>query len=176
MQLIDVRQFGALARFYMLLAELVCETLFSCVVVEGTDVHLVTTHPIAFNPLILVGMVQPLDCRVAFVAFKAARAVLPPLAVLKGLAVLRRILEQVWRSAEIARVMRVYATLGVMAILFCWTPTCFIEKHEEDVALLTSVDLIQFLIEIAELEQTFGHVVILDALVLKIAVHRLDKL
>lgn len=119
--------------------------------VEGTDVHLVTTHPIAFDPLILVRMVQPLDCRVAFVAFKATRAVFPPLTVLEGLAVLRRILEQVWRSAEIARVMRVYATLGIMAILFCWTPTCFVEEHKEDVALLARVYFIQFLIETSEL-------------------------
>ena len=144
--------------------------------VEGTDVHLVTTHPIAFDPLILVRMVQPLDCRVALVTFKAARAVFPPLAVLEGLAVLRRILEQVWWTAEIARVMRIYATLGIMAILFCWTPTCFVEEHKEDVAFLASVDLIQFLIETSKLEQTLGHEVILDALVLKIAVHRLDKL
>ena len=66
----------------MLFAELVRETFFSCIVIEGTDVHLVTTHSIALNPLILVRMVQPLDRRVAFVAFKTARAVLPPLTVL----------------------------------------------------------------------------------------------
>ena len=160
----------------MLLAELVRKTLFSCIVVEGADVHLVTTHPITFDPLIFVRMVQPLDCRVAFVAFKAARAVFPSFAVLKGLAVLRCILEQVWRPAEIARVMRIYATLGIMAILFCWTPTCFVEEHKEDVAFLASVDLIQFLIETSKLEQTLGHEVILYALVLKIAIHRLDKL
>ena len=63
-----------------------------------------------------------------------------------------------------------------MAILFCWTPTCFVEEHKEDVAFLASIDLIQFLIETSKLEQTLGHEVILDALVLKIAVHRLDKL
>ena len=160
----------------MLFAELVRETFFSCIVIEGTDVHLVTTHSIALNPLILVRMVQPLDRRVAFVAFKSARAVLPSLTILQRLTVLRRILEQVWRASKITRVMRIYATLGVMAVFFCWTPTRFVEEHEEDVALLASVDLIQFLVETGELKQTLGHKVILDALVLKIAVHRLDKL
>ena len=61
-----------------------------------------------------------------------------------------------------------------MAIFFSWTPTGLVEEHEKDVSLLLSVDLVQFLIERAELEQAGGHEVILDALVLKVAVHGFD--
>ena len=62
-----------------------------------------------------------------------------------------------------------------MAILFSWAPAGFVEEHEKDVSLFLSVDLVQFLIERAEQEQAGGHEVILDALVLKVAVHCLDK-
>ena len=95
----------------MLLAELVCKTLFSRIVVESTDVHLVTAHPVAFYPLIFVRMIQPLDRCVAFVALKTAWTVLPSLAILKGLAVLRRIFKQVWWSAKITRMVCIYAAL-----------------------------------------------------------------
>ena len=141
--------------------------------VEGTDVHLVTTHPIAFDPLILVRMVQPLDCRVALVTFKAARAVFPPLAVLEGLAVLRRILEQVWWTAEIARVMRIYATLGIMAILFCWTPTCFVVEHKENIPLFFVIKINEVFFEETECQQTIWNEIIFDTFILEVFVDSL---
>ena len=111
MQLIDVGKFSALARFDVLLAELVRKTLFSGIVVEGADIHLVAAHPVALNPLVFIGMVQSFDRCVAFVALKTTWTVFPPLAILKGLAVLRRIFKQVWWSTEITSMVRKYATL-----------------------------------------------------------------
>ena len=63
-----------------------------------------------------------------------------------------------------------------MAVLFCWTPAGFVEEHVEDVALLPCINLIQFLVQTAELEKTLRHKVILNALVLKVAVHCLNQL
>ena len=111
MQRRDVGQFGALARLDVLLAELVSEALLPCVVVEGADVHLVAAHPIALNALVLVRVVKPLNSRVTLVALNTTLTVLPAFAVLKSLTVLRRVLEQTRRSTEIARVVRINATL-----------------------------------------------------------------
>ena len=63
-----------------------------------------------------------------------------------------------------------------MTILFGWAPARFVEKHEENVALFFRINLVQSLIQTVELEEALGHEVILDALVLKVAVHRLYKL
>jgi len=94
----------------VLLAEFVRETLLSRVVIKGTDLHLVTTHTVTLDPLVLVGVVEPLDRGVALGALEALWTVLPPLRTLQGLAVFWRILEQVWRSTEIACVVRIDAT------------------------------------------------------------------
>ena len=111
MQLVDVGKFCALTRFDVLLAELVSETLFPSIVIEGTDIHFVAAHTVALNPLVLIRMVQPLNRCVAFVALKTTWTVFPPFAVLESFAVLWRVFKQVRRSTEITRMVRIYATL-----------------------------------------------------------------
>ena len=73
-------------------------------------------------------------------------AVVPPHTILKRVTILGGILEQVRRSSKVTCMMRVNATLRIVTILFRWTPACFIEKHEEYVALLFHINLIQSLI------------------------------
>lgn len=160
----------------MLLAKLMREALLPRVMIEGTDLHLITTHAVALDSLVLVRMVEPLDSGVALGTLDAPRAVLPPFTALECLTVLRRILEQVWRSAEVTRVMRVDATFRVVTILFRRAPARFVEEHEENVSLLLRVNLIESLIEAVELEKALRHEVILDALVLEVAIHCLDEL
>ena len=63
-----------------------------------------------------------------------------------------------------------------MAVLFCLAPTRLVIEHIEDVALFSLVDLIEALVQVAEFQQTRRHEVILDALVLKIAIHGLYEL
>ncbi len=62
-----------------------------------------------------------------------------------------------------------------MAVFLCWTPTRFVVKHEEYVALFLCVDIVQLLVQIAELQETRGHEVIFDALILEVSVHSLDE-
>ena len=61
-----------------------------------------------------------------------------------------------------------------MAVLLRLAPTRLIVKHVEDVALLSLINLIQSLVQVAEFEQTWWYKVIFDALVLKVTIHRLD--
>ena len=69
MEWVDVGQFHALTRLHVLFAQFVREALFSCIVVEGTNVHLITTRSVTLDALVLLWMVQPLDRGVALVAF-----------------------------------------------------------------------------------------------------------
>ena len=174
MQAINAGLFSILARFYMLLIQLEGLLLLPSIVREGTNVHLVAAHSVALYALILVGVVESLDCSVAFVALEAPGAMLPPRPILKSLAVLWRIFEQVRGPAEVPRVMSKNTTLRIVAIFFSWTPTGLVEEHEKDVSFFLLINFIQLLVESIECKQTVGHEVILDALVLKVAVHSLD--
>ena len=62
-----------------------------------------------------------------------------------------------------------------MAILFGGAPTCLVEEHVEDIPLLFGINRVKLLVEIAELEETLGHEVVFDALVLEVTVHGLDQ-
>ena len=174
MQAINAGLFSILARFYMLLIQLEGLLLLPSIVREGTNVHLVAAHSVTLYALVLIGMVESLDCSVAFVALEAPGAMLPPRPILKSLAVLWRIFEQVRGPTEVPRVMSKNATLRIVAIFFSWTPTGLVEEHEKDVSFFLLINLIQLLVESIECKQTVGHEVILDALVLKVAVHGLD--
>ena len=70
--------------------------------------------------------------------------------------------------------MSINAALGIVTILFVWTPACLVEEHVEDVPLLFGIDRVKLLVKVAELEEAFGHKVVLDALVLEVTVHCLD--
>ena len=67
--------------------------------------------------------------------------------------------------------VRVDARLRIVAVFFIWAPASLVEEHEEDVALLLGLDIVQPPIQIAELQQALWHKVILDALVLEVSVH-----
>ena len=62
-----------------------------------------------------------------------------------------------------------------MAVFFVRTPACLVEEHVEDVPLLFGINRVKLLVEIAELEETLGHEVVFDALVLEVTVHGLDQ-
>jgi len=63
-----------------------------------------------------------------------------------------------------------------VAVFLCWTPTGFVEKHEEDVSFLPLINLIQWFVQEGELQKALRHEVVLDTLVLKVSVHSLYKL
>ena len=92
-QVVDVRKFESLARFYMLLAEFVGLTFFPSVMIERANVHLVAPTTITLNTLVLVRMVESFDCGVALVTLDTPLTVVPADAVLESLAVLGRIFE-----------------------------------------------------------------------------------
>ena len=104
-EVVDVGQLGPLARLYMLLAELVGETLLPGAVIKRADVHLVAARTVALNAFVLFGVVESLDCRVALAALDALIAVVPPEAILESFAVFRGILDEVWRPSEVSRVV-----------------------------------------------------------------------
>lgn len=72
--------------------------------------------------------------------------------------------------------VRINATLRIVAVLLGWTPTCLVEEHIKHVPLLALVDVVESLVQVAELEEALRDKVVLDALVLKVAVHGLYEL
>ncbi len=146
MKTVDVRQLDMLPGLDVLLVELVCEAFLTSAMEKGTNVGLIAAGTITLNALVLVRMVESFHCRVTLVTFEAALAVVPPKPVLKSLAVLWCVLEQVGRSTEITCVVRVDTTLGVVAVFLRWTPTSLIEEHVKYVSLLSLINLIQLLV------------------------------
>ena len=93
MQVVDVRKFKSLARFNMLLAEFMGLTFLPSVMIERANIHLVASTPITLNTLVLVRMVEPLDCSMTLITLEAALTVVPAEAILESLAVFRSIFE-----------------------------------------------------------------------------------
>ena len=89
----------------MFLTELDSLITLAHVVVEGTDIQLVTSVLIAHDPLVLVWMVKTLNRSVTFCAFDSFRTRIPSQPINESFAIFRCILEQIWRSSEVSRVM-----------------------------------------------------------------------
>ena len=90
----------------MLLAKFVRSAFLSTTVIERTNVRLIAARAIAFNTLVFVWMIQPLNRSVALAAFETTLAVVPADTTLQGLTILGGVLEQVGRASEVTRVMR----------------------------------------------------------------------
>ena len=143
---------------------------------KGTYVSLVTSRSVTLYSLILVWMVQTFHCSMALIALESTFTVVPSNSILQCLTVLRRIFKEIRWPSEITCVVRIEATLRVVAVLFSLAPTRLVKEHIEDVALFSLVDLIQALVQVAEFKQARRHEIILDALVLKVAIHGLYEL
>ena len=115
----------------MVLAEFDRLVSLTHVVIEGTDVQLVTSVFVTHNPLVLVGMVQPLDSRVALATFYSFRTQVPSYTVNESFAIFWRVLENIRRSSEISSMVREVAALRVMRVFLGRTPTGLVEEHEE---------------------------------------------
>ena len=92
-KIVDVRKFESLARFQVLLAEFVCLTFLSSVMIERANVHLVASTTITLNPLVLVRMVEPLNSCMTLITLDATWTIVPAESVLECLAVLGSIFE-----------------------------------------------------------------------------------
>ena len=93
MQVVDVGKFESLTRFYVLLAEFVGLAFLPSVMIERANVHLVAPTTITLNPLVLVRMVEPLNCSMTLITLDTALTVVPTETILESLAVLGRIFE-----------------------------------------------------------------------------------
>jgi len=93
---------------------------------ERTDFLLVASVTVTVLPLILIGMIQFFDRRVALLAEEAVRAEFPgellTFYLLHTFAVFCGILEDLRRPSEVAHVMSVDAALRVVRVLPLWTP------------------------------------------------------
>jgi len=170
----NMRQFLAHLGLAVVLAELDGQVALAHVVIERADVELVAAMLVAHDSLILVGVVEPFHGGVALSTFDAFRAIIPAGAIYESFAVLGRVLENVRRSSEISRVVRVVAALRVVGVLLGRAPARLVVEHEEDVALLFLVQVSQVLVQRIEVQQAFRHEIVLDAFVLEIAIDGLD--
>ena len=142
----DMWHFLAHFGLAVVLAELDRQVALAHVVVERTDVEFVAAMLVTHDSLVLVGVVEPFHGSVALSTFDTFRTIIPAGAIYESFAVLRRILENVRRSSEISRVMRVVATLGVVGVLLGRAPARLVVEHEEDVAFLLLVQVSQVLV------------------------------
>lgn len=104
----------------IIFAHLLSVTALLLSVVEGTDLGLVTSGAITIDSLVLVGVVEPLNCRMTFVAEQTIWTLLPSgfrvgvVRALHGLTVFWRIFEYLWWPSEVSHVVGVNATFGVV--------------------------------------------------------------
>lgn len=135
------------------------------VVVEGTDLRLVAALAVAVDALVLVGVVEALHSGVTLVAHYTLLALVPADALNQGFAIFREVPKDLRRAAEVARMVRIDATLGVVRILLVGTPSGLVLEHVEDeeLAALPLVEFVQVDVQGRAVDQTFWDKIVLDA-------------
>ena len=63
-----------------------------------------------------------------------------------------------------------------MRVLLGRTPTCLVVEHEEDVALLSVIEVMEILVQVIECQETVGNKIVFYAFVLEVPVNRLNVL
>ena len=61
-----------------------------------------------------------------------------------------------------------------MRVFFGWAPTCLVVEHEEDVAFLLIIDVMEVFIQIIKCQETVRNKVVFDAFVLEVPINRLN--
>lgn len=143
---------------------------------KGADLALVAPEFVTADALVLIGVVKPLDRRVALCALEATWALVPTDSLQEHLTILGRILKDLGWTAEITHVMRVDAALAVVAVFLGWAPGCLVHKHVENEAVLIQVQTLQVVIQVRAQQKTFRNKVVLNTLVLEVQIDVADCL
>ena len=154
-------------------------------VIKGANILLVAPVPVAVFSLVVVRMVQFLNCRVALLAHDALRTQLPrqlgPHALSRSrlllrhrLAVLRRILEDLGRPPEIPHMVRINTAFGVVRVFQIGAPARLIVVHVEDEGFLFGFQLFEVQVEQGRLKQAVQHKVVFYFATNQHLVHLLD--
>ena len=134
---------------------------FLLLVVKSADWIVIAAGLVTLDPLVLVRVVQALNCCVTLFAKNTFLALAPAGAVGESLTVFRGVTEVLRRSSEITRVVGEVAALGVVRILVD-APTGFIPEHIKDENVFSS-EHFQVLLEAVRRHQALRHEVVLDA-------------
>ena len=65
------------------------------------------------------------------------------------------------------------AALRVVRVFFCWTPTCFVVEHEENIPLFFVIKINQVFFEETKCQQTIWNKIIFDTFILEVFVDSL---
>jgi hypothetical protein len=143
MQLIDFGHWLVYNSFAVVLAQFDSQVLFFDWVEEGTYLWLVASQFVAADAFVFVWVVKSLDGGVAFSTLQSFGTLVPADSFRKHFTVFGRILEYLWRPAEIPHVVGIDAALAIMAILFSRTPGSLVHKHVEYETVFFEVQALQ---------------------------------
>jgi len=115
---------------------------------KSADLSLVASQFIAIDSLVLVGMVQSLNCSVAFGTFQSQGTLIPTYSFAQYFTVFRCVLKDFRRSSEISKVMRVDTTFAIVGVSTFRTPGCFIHEHIENKTVFFQVELLQVVVQV----------------------------
>lgn len=117
----------------VIFGHLLCMTRLLLGVKKRTNFRFVAARSITIDSLIFVWMVKALNRRMALIAKKPLRALLPPYFRVRWawheFAVFRRILEYLGRSSEVPHMMGINTRLWVMGLLSVRAPAWLVSKH-----------------------------------------------
>ena len=142
--------------------------------VKCANVKLITSVLVAHDSLVLVRMIKALNGCMTLLTFNSFWTQIPPQTIDESFTIFWCILEQIRRSPEISGVMCEITTLRVMGILLGRTPACLVVEHEEDVAFLLIIDVMEVFIQIIKCQETVRNKVVFDAFVLEVPINRLN--
>ena len=143
------------------------------IVIESANIELITSLFVTHDPFIFIGMIQSLNCCVTFITFETSWAFVPSYSICQSLTVFWRIFEQFRRSSKVSCMMSKVAALWVVRVFFCWTPTCFVVEHEENIPLFFVIKINKVFFKETKCQQTIWNKIIFDTFILEVFVDSL---
>lgn len=129
---------------------------------ERANVELIASGSVTRNPLVLVRMVKPLDGGVALITHKSLLALVPSNSLNQSWAIFRKVVDHVWQSSEISRVVGIDATFRIVRILLSRAPAGLVIKHLEGIRLELLFEDVKVLVEEGVVLEHAWHEVIFD--------------
>jgi len=139
-------------------------------VIESAYFRFVASAPITEDPLVLIRVIESLDCGMTLRALESLVTLVPTDPLYERVAILRQILEELRRPSEVTQVMCVDAALRIVRIFFIRTPCRFIFEHVERVLLHLSKHSPKVYLQKGKITQAVWHIVIFDTFILEVQV------
>lgn len=129
MKLINVWDGLSHYSFSVIFAKFISQVFFFCGMEKRAYFWFITTKFVTADSFVLVWMIKSLNCSVTLVTLETLWTLVPSDTLLQNFTVLRWVLKNFRWPSKVPHVVCINATLTIVRVFLCGTPSCFVHKH-----------------------------------------------